>query len=723
MRKIFLLSIIITGTCNLQSVYAQLKRCATYTVRAKEDQLHPGYAVKRASFENAYESWIKTQAALKKKDSIFIPVVVHVIWHNAEENIVDRQVQSQIDVLNADFNSLNADTINTPSYFKERHGKTNFYFRLAKQTPDGLPTNGISRRYTTVDSGFGIDDQVQYTAAGGEDPWDPAHYVNIWICKFSINTFAYTYFPGGSLRKEGIVCDYHYFGTKGTVKPPYNLGRTISHEMGHYFNLDHTWGPTDITYAADCTDDDHVYDTPLQSVANYVCPGFPNISCIPDTSDAYMDYMDYTDDACMNLFTKGQVERMVASYYIMTPELHNSKALQEPLRTRNDAGIKEILSPVNNSYTCAGSIRPVIVLRNYGNEILDSVLVLYSIRGSGPATYKFTGISLQPYSLDTLKLPAIDVTGNGKLVFTAYTQNPNGKKDENFDNDKASIVFNYNVSAVAKLPFSEDFSHGSFPPKGWSVVNSDGYFTWAPTTSSLLSGYSPSIMMDNIEYPNKNETDDLVMPPFNFAGINKPGLIFDYAFALYKYGRNKSDTLKIKISADCGTSWQTVYYKGGLDLSTAANGKYAYFSPDSLSQWKRDTLDLTAFAGYDNILIAFENINGNDNLLYLDNIAVKNLQALTIAQTEADNIKTLKEIHIAVVPNPVTNSFSVSGVESAQICSLKLFDVAGRCVWQAKATLNAQVSFVLPGSITNGTYLLSIQQQNKTSIKKIFVSR
>ncbi len=639
-------TLIIACSCfiSTQNLYAQLKRCAAYTVRAKEEQLHPDYAAKRAAFEKQFSNWLQTSSSAKKTDSIFIPIVVHVVWHNAKENISDAQVQSQIDVLNADYNSLNADTVNTPGYFKERHGKTNFYFRLAKQDADGLPTSGISRRYTENDSGFGIDDQIQYTSLGGEDPWDPAHYVNIWICKFSINTFAYTYFPGGSMRKEGIVCDYHYFGTTGTVKPPYNLGRTITHEMGHYFNLDHTWGPTDVTNYPDCTDDDHVYDTPLQSVANYECPAFPHVSCIPDSSDAYMDYMDYTDDPCMNLFTKGQVERMLASYYIMSPGLAHSNALKEPLLTKNDAGIKAILSPVENSFTCNAKIHPRIVLRNYGSYMLDSVLVRYSIAGQPSKIIIVNNLHLTAYSLDTLKLPAIDIEGIGSLKFIASTQKPNGLEDENSSNDKTTVVFNNNSSASATLPFNETFTSNQFPPNGWSVVNTDGYFTWAPTTGSQLSGYAPSIMMDNIEYPEKGEEDDLVMPAFNFTNANNPVLIFDHAFALYKFGRKKSDTLKVNVSVNCGGTWQTVYYKGGLDLSTATNGTHGYFSPDSLSQWKRDTIDLKSFAGAGNVLIAFKNINGMDNLLYLDNIGVKELRNSEIAkQGPVGNMEQLQK--------------------------------------------------------------------------------
>ncbi|HRI20089.1 MAG TPA: M43 family zinc metalloprotease [Panacibacter sp.] len=719
MKKYILLIVITVYICNPQFIYAQVNRCASYSLRATEEKLHPVYAVNRASFENAYRNWNKP--GLKQNDSIFIPLAIHIVWHNNEENISDAQIQSQIDVLNSDFNSLNADTINTPGYFKERHGKTNFYFRLAKQTPDGLPTTGINRVYTNNDSGFAFDDKVQYSLRGGDDPWDPAHYVNIWICKFSVNTFAYTYFPGGSLYKEGIICDYHYFGTTRNIKPPYNLGRTVTHEMGHYFNLDHIWGPTDVTSLADCADDDHVYDTPLQSVANYGCPGFPHKSCIQDSSDAYMDYMDYTDDPCMNLFTKGQADRMLASYYIMTPDLQYSKALNEPSVTNNDAGVKEILAPVDNSYSCLSNIYPRIVLRNYGGKTLDSVTLQYGIKGQPLTSLKITGLNMPAYSLDTFRLSPLAVAGKGSLGFIAYTEKPNGFTDENPVNNSKAVIFNFNGAASVKLPFSENFSN-NFPPKGWSIYNPDHFFTWAPTSGSLLSGFAPSIMMDNIEYEDKNETDDLIMPPFNLKNTDNPVLVFDHAFALYKYGRQKSDTLKIKISANCGNTWQTVYYKGGLDLSTAANNKYGYFSPDSTGQWKRDTIELGTFKQSNNVLIAFENINGNDNLIYIDNIEVKDLKAEAIFQFARDNVKLPGNNNIIITPNPVKNDFRISGIALQPGCTIRCFDIAGKCVWQKAADIYGQSLFTLPFSIANGSYILSIREQNKTYVKKIIVS-
>ncbi len=598
------------------------------------EQTDPAVAIKRNNFEKEFSSFKAALSAgrISIPDTIFIPVVVHVLWHEAEENIIDSQVLSQIRILNEDFNGLNPDRANTPAFFKPLRGKTHFFFQLAKQDPNGLPTNGIDRQYTFRKNGFGLDGVVNITALGGCDAWDPRYYVNIWCCNMeqASGTFAATYFPGGSLLRDGIQCDYHYMGTGGVTQPPYNLGRTITHEMGHYFNLDHTWGPSDVTFVPFCGDDDHVEDTPPQGKANYYCPQFPKSSC-GNYSDMFMNFMDYTDDGCMNMFSKGQVERMWAAWYIMTPLLRYSKALVQPKLYAHDAGVQAILEPNENSFGCDKRIRPVIIVRNYGTDTLKRVSILYGIAEKMIGSNVIEYLQIPPLSRDTIEAGWIDIEGNGPADLFAATVIPGGL-DENPFNDTARVVYNRNNGPGMGLPFYEDFSHHFFPPAGWSVLNPDRLFTWTPTNGSQLSGYAPSIMMDNIEYPFKGEKDMLVTPPLNLSGSNSPRLIFSHAFQLFSNDFISSDTLEVSVSLDCGQSWQRVFYKGGRELATKRPPTRAYFSPDKESDWKKDTIDLTPFKGITNLLVAFVNINGSDNLLYLDNIAVTDGAAIITRQ-------------------------------------------------------------------------------------------
>ncbi|MCB0686145.1 MAG: zinc metalloprotease [Saprospiraceae bacterium] len=244
---------------------------------------------------------------------ITIPVVVHVVWNTSTENLSDAQIQTQIDVLNEDFRRLNADASNTPSVFLGVAADTEIEFCLATVDPNGNATNGITRTQTSSTS-FSTNNNVKFNATGGHDAWPSGQYLNIWVCDLSGGLLGYAQFPGGNSATDGVVCDYLYFGTIGTATPPYHLGRTATHEVGHWLNLRHIWGD------GGCSVDDLVSDTPLAGSANFTgapCtfPG-PN-TCntgAGDLPDMFQNYMDYSDDACMNLYTSGQTDRMRALF-------------------------------------------------------------------------------------------------------------------------------------------------------------------------------------------------------------------------------------------------------------------------------------------------------------------------------------------------------------------------------------------------------------------------
>jgi hypothetical protein len=239
---------------------------------------------------------------------ITIPVVVRVVWRRQEENISDAQVQSQIDVLNRDFRGKNPDKSKVPAVWKGLVADPNIQFALAKKDPAGGKTSGITRTKTTKAS-FGTGDAVKMTAGGGIDPWPTDRYLNIWVCNLTGGLLGYAQFPGGPPKTDGVVITHSGFGTKGTAAAPFNLGRTTTHEIGHWLNLRHIWADTN-----DCSGTDFVDDTPRAQSPNYGKPTFPHISCNNGPNgDMFMDYMDYTDDDSMFMFTPGQVLRMNAT--------------------------------------------------------------------------------------------------------------------------------------------------------------------------------------------------------------------------------------------------------------------------------------------------------------------------------------------------------------------------------------------------------------------------
>lgn len=239
---------------------------------------------------------------------IYIPIVVHILYKNAGENISDAQVKSQIDVLNKDFRMLNADRVNTPAAFRSLAGDARIQFCLAQVDPQGKRTSGIDRKTTSQDL-FLADDAMKMVEKGGVAAWDSKRYLNIWVCRLSNRSLGYATPPGAAADRDGVVLAYDVFGTTGNVRAVFDKGRTATHEIGHWLGLIHIWGDENCG-------DDHVDDTPTQFSYNYGCVAFPHIStCSPNgDGDMFMNFMDFSDDACMNMFTKGQVKRMRALF-------------------------------------------------------------------------------------------------------------------------------------------------------------------------------------------------------------------------------------------------------------------------------------------------------------------------------------------------------------------------------------------------------------------------
>jgi hypothetical protein len=246
--------------------------------------------------------------ALAPEAPITIPVVVHVVYNDDSENISNDQIQSQITVLNQDYGAQNADKANVPDVWEALVTDTNIRFVLASEDPAGNSTSGITRTQTNR-TGFGINDAVKSADTGGTDPWPTDRYLNMWACTLDGGLLGYAQFPGGPPETDGVVILNTAFGTTGMAASPFDLGRTATHEVGHFFNLYHIWGLSD-----DCTGGDRVSDTPNAEGPNYGEPNFPQISCNNGPyGDMFMNYMDYVDDRVMCMFTAQQVARMMAT--------------------------------------------------------------------------------------------------------------------------------------------------------------------------------------------------------------------------------------------------------------------------------------------------------------------------------------------------------------------------------------------------------------------------
>lgn len=301
--------------------------CASFEYRQQELLLNPALKSKI----NEIEAFIQQKkasgtsaTAREHQPLITIPVVVHILYNNADENVADIFVTKQLDILNKAFRRQNADSNNTPIRFRSLAADCDIEFKLAISDPQRRPTTGVIRKYTPVKK-WVADDRMKYSSKGGDDAWDSNKYLNIWVCNLSYVN-GYATFPGGAAEKDGVVLSYGVFKWQ----------TTIIHETGHWLSLKHIWGD-------DYCGDDLVDDTPKQSSYSSGCPSGIRSTCSngPD-GDMYMNYMDVTSGECTNLFTEGQKKRMrslfalggartslLSSYALLPPTNHEIPVPEE----------------------------------------------------------------------------------------------------------------------------------------------------------------------------------------------------------------------------------------------------------------------------------------------------------------------------------------------------------------------------------------------------------
>jgi hypothetical protein len=285
------------------------RTCGAMAAHHRLLELDPHFRMQQAQLENATAMRMTLGLkALKAAAPLIIPVVVQVVYKTAAENISAAQIKSQIDVLNKDYRAKNADKSKVPPVWKGLVTDVGVQFALATKDPNGKPTTGITRTKTTRTS-FGTDDSVKSSATGGVNSWPTDKYLNIWVCTLGDGILGYAQFPGGPKKTDGVVILNNAFGTTGTASPPFNRGRTATHEVGHWLNLRHIWADTE-----DCSGSDLVADTPNAAGPNYGKPKFPHVTCNNGPNgDMFVNYMDYVDDDAMFMFTTQQVVRMQAA--------------------------------------------------------------------------------------------------------------------------------------------------------------------------------------------------------------------------------------------------------------------------------------------------------------------------------------------------------------------------------------------------------------------------
>lgn len=439
-----------------------------------------------------FENWIapkieqfKQQQLVSSESGgiIYIPVVVHVI-HNGDaygtgENITDEQVESQITVMTQDFRRL----AGTPGFNTNPVGAdSTIEFVLAKVDPNGNPTNGINRvnlcqaSWSTGD----IDSTVKPATI-----WDPNSYMNMWSVNFTDGSLlGYAQFPdgsglagmpasGGPANSDGVVAGYRFFGssdlTTGNFAPPFDKGRTMTHEVGHYLGLRHIWGD------GGCSVDDFCADTPAAGGANGGCPIGTN-SCPAPGNDMIENYMDYTDDTCMNIFTNDQKTRMLTVMNV-SPRRASLKTSTKDLPIPLFANDAEVI--IENYCTGGGgcSAGHKVMLYNRGTSNLTSATISYNVDGGTPYTYNWSG-NLSANSYEMITLSTTETSGTFNVSITGA----NGGADQRGTNNADSASFSFGAGPT-------DYAYTTFH---MTLVTDDyGYETsWELKNSSDVVVYS-----------------------------------------------------------------------------------------------------------------------------------------------------------------------------------------------------------------------------------------
>lgn len=641
--------------------------------------------------------------------TIYIPVVFHIVMNNPDL-VTDAQIQAQLDTLNRAFFGSNGDSVNIPSYFKPLFGKSNIQFCLARRTPDGDATNGIERVVTSK-TAFSFDDAVKHSYSGGADSWNPAKYFNIWIAPLTDNLLGYSTLPedGSAPGDEGVVAEYR--SLPGGSFGNFNGGKSLIHETGHFFNLYHTFGDDNGT----CDGDDFVADTPNQADGTSGCPsGIKTDNCTP-TGDGimYQNYMDYTNDPCLVMFTPGQMERMETALQLYRASLLSSNGCQPVILNNYDVQLRSVNQP--SQRLCDAPFTPQVTIKNRGSQNLTSLQISTSIDNGPASTYQWSG-SVSTYSTAIINLNNLTAT-QGNHTLTVYVSNPNNNADQDSSNDTLQMNFQYFAPVSLAPPVTgikESFESNVFPPQGWDIVNADKALTWQRVTGISKTG-NASVRMNNYNYNNIGQSDDLRMPSVKIpAGTDSAFLSFQVANAAYTdltAQSNNWDTLEVLASTDCGRSYTSLYKKWGPTLVTTTVATTNEFIP-SASQWRKDSIDLAGFIGSNDLLIAFRNTTGFENNLYLDDI---NFRTVIINPN-------LKAQGFLVTPNPTSGNIAVQFYpQPTNLRSIQLFNDIGQKIAEVSISnnqANTYYNFNL-SRYAKGMYTVRIVFTDRVLTKKI----
>ncbi|NLJ08179.1 MAG: T9SS type A sorting domain-containing protein [Sphingobacteriales bacterium] len=628
-----------------------------------------------------------TPYRMQRRESVrIIPVVFHIIHQGGPENIPDEDIYAVLKRINEDFRKMNADTNQIRDIFKGRVADMNIEFRLAKIDPNGKCTNGINRIYSnlTENSRDNVKNLID---------WDNMKYLNIWVVKSIYNSsgvgtiLGYSYFPQSALQNpklDGIVI-------RADVTN-YN-GRTLTHELGHYFGLPHTFQGG---CGTDCkTTGDYICDTPPVYEDTYGCDKTKN-TChndVPDEPDMTENHMDYT--SCRVMFSAGQKE--VVDYYL------NSQYRSNLWKASNLAatGVNDVpniaCSPVARFEVpyyafCTGA--PVTVL----NKSLGPDNMQFTWYLPGSSNPVFDG-----------KEPVVTYDQPGKYTVKLKVKSVYGT--DSVEQNAAVMIYPPKGEPVT---FKEGFEDNNFSNDFWYVDPGAGNIVWKRTTSAKFEG-NKSFYLNNFSYSSAEREFYFILPPLDLSQTQSPYLYFTYAHA--RKSDASKDLLRVYVSSDCGKNWSLRDITNQIKLPTVTDFYTTQFIP-SASQWREKFIDISNYQGKENLLVKIGFYAAGGNNIYIDNIKV--YSAVSVPDALNSNL-------LSIYPNPADNQLNISYFNAGEKqYSLQVSDMKGKIVYETVMQANQGInnySVDISSIQTDGVYLVSLISDGVIMRHKLLIFR
>lgn len=692
------LIILFALTCSA-SLFGQ-NTCGTDEFDAEQVQIDPEYARNKADYLKLLTNISENPPRqLDKKAVRTIPVVFHVVHNYGEENVSREQIENALEILNADFRRLNDDRVNTRTEFLSRAADCEVEFKLATIDPDGNCTDGITRHVSEFTDGG--DEAVKSVARA----WDFRKYMNVWVVRWvnrgaepPSRVLAYATLPYNSnSASDGIVISYDFLGNYGPSRNNY-VGRTLTHETGHWLGLLH---PFEDGCGGNCNSSgDYICDTPPVFEASYGCSKTTN-SCSndrPDEPDMIENYMDYANGVCQNAFTQGQKD-------VITSVLNNQNH-----RGRNVLSATHTATGIFQTANCGPKADFHVVTRNTqvcpGTELEFEDL---SWNGTvAERTWTFEGGTP---SVSTFANPKVAYKQPGVYKVTLQVSNSKGSNSIT----KQAFITVLDAVGDYKAPYTEDVETSATTE--WQM-ETEGIFGWKIEKTKSYSGSNSFRANINSSTP-ENSKFELISPPYDVSALagQVPQLSFRVAYSLRE--SNSGELLTVSGSSDCGRTWRTLRGYLGATTLASVNGQNPNWTPSSLSDWKTLSTDLNRY-GFDtcrNLLLKFDVTSRAGNSVFIDDINLG--QFILDAPQPKQTISNL-----SIAPNPSDGLIDISFDNLYQnIEFIRISDLPGRVIQEIsidpKAT-NVQKQIHIDH---NGMYLIHIGNKSAVLTKKVIIAK